>query len=305
MPDVSVIIPIKGIEIDPKIIYSVLNQNYGDFEIILCVSNLFNMILPDDQRIKVFKFNENKEPSVLNKAIYLAKGNFICFLHTNELLLFDGIKTRLDAVKNSRNAKICLGLGINADEQYLPEKDFLYEFFADRENSFCDDISSFIVNLPLFSSLSSLLIKKEALLELNFNENYDYMYGWDFFIRLFLKFQNGILTVKDPICLSNREKALIRENKKKFIAKFIKESASVIASVDNKALIKGFDTVFANKPFLLASLLIKEFFPSDIRLKVLNLCYYLKLTGNLNDQMFSFTCFKFLLNDIIVHNTGI
>ena len=105
---VSVIIPMYNSEkYINDCLNSVVNQTYSNLEIIViddCSTdsslNLVSNI--KDSRIKIVKFAENKGvSSARNKGIELAKGDYICFIDSDDIWVKDKIEKQLEfIVKN-------------------------------------------------------------------------------------------------------------------------------------------------------------------------------------------------------------
>ncbi len=102
----SIIIPTfnRAHSID-KAIKSLLNQTFQDFEIIIIddssSDNTFDVIKSiEDNRIVYFKNSQNQERCISrNKAIDIAKGEYICFLDSDDYHLTNHLETIYNSIK--------------------------------------------------------------------------------------------------------------------------------------------------------------------------------------------------------------
>ena len=111
--DISIIMPVfNGEKYIKKAIFSVLNQSLEDFELIIVNDGSTDGTLDiinefDDDRIKVIT-QENKGPGAArNKALTLAKGDYLMFLDSDDWFCPDALKTAFsEADSNSTDISI-------------------------------------------------------------------------------------------------------------------------------------------------------------------------------------------------------
>lgn len=108
----------------PAAIESVLAQSYKEFELIIVDDGstdnsreLINVYADKDQRVK-YLYQENQRQSVArNYALSIAKGDFICFLDSDNYWPHDKLEKSLKAFEQHPEADIVYGDCITIDEQ--------------------------------------------------------------------------------------------------------------------------------------------------------------------------------------------
>ena len=131
MPKVSVIIPVYNTEKYLKrCLDSVISQTFDDIEII-CVDDcsddnsrkILTQYAENDKRIKVLYTEQNSGQSFSrNKAIDNAKGEYICFLDSDDYLLNDAIEKfyNISSENNLDILKVCCMLEDDNAYTYIP-----------------------------------------------------------------------------------------------------------------------------------------------------------------------------------------
>jgi len=104
---ISIIMPVFNVEAFlPETIKSILNQSYQDFELLIIDDGSIDGTLDvayefasSDQRISIH-LNRNRKgvSGARNYGISVAKGNWICFLDGDDLLHFDALHERVEAI---------------------------------------------------------------------------------------------------------------------------------------------------------------------------------------------------------------
>lgn len=293
MPMVSVIIPTYNrVGTIVKSINSVLNQTYSDFEIIVvddCSTDntLSEVRKISDGRIKIISHEVNKGASAArNTGINNATGKYIAFQDSDDEWLTEKLEKQMYAIRENK---------INAD--------IIYSSFERRiNNEFIEVIP--VSNKPLTGNICytlassnvvgppTVLIRREILRNIKFNENLKALEDWDFFLKLakhnvFL-FLNEVLVITNVSenSISSHQvndaeslyKVLI-DNKSIFVNsggdyyRWIRESAIRNILSGNKVLARHIikNHMFSNNKFHMAlSLLGLSFLPNWIAYKIIN-----------------------------------
>lgn len=184
----SIIIPIYNRdEFIHKTISSVLEQTYSNFEII-CVNdgskdqseNIIQTFQKKDIRIRLISLNQNKGRCIArNKGIENAKGDWICFLDSDDLYLKNHLETLNKLIIKNNNYNVyCTSQAVNNEE---------IKVVKNEKNSILI-LKDFIRTNPI--QINQLCIKKE--LKIFFpHERIPISEDWLFFRRIAL--QNKIL----------------------------------------------------------------------------------------------------------------
>ena len=111
----SVIIPIYNrANFIEKTINSVIEQSYSNFEII-CINdgsndqteNIVKSLQKQDLRIRLITLDENKGRCIArNKGIKNAKGDWICFLDSDDLYLKNHLETLNKLINKNKNYNV-------------------------------------------------------------------------------------------------------------------------------------------------------------------------------------------------------
>lgn len=109
MPKISIIVPIYNTKKDlPRSIESVLNQRYADFELILVDDGstdgsgvICDAYAEKDDRLYVFHKANGGVSSARNLGLKFAKGEWICFLDSDDILFEDGLELLAAGISDS------------------------------------------------------------------------------------------------------------------------------------------------------------------------------------------------------------
>lgn len=138
MPEISVIVPVyKAEEYLPACIDSILNQTYGDFEVLLVddgspdgCGELCEGYATRDSRVRVFHQTNQGQAAARNHAMAEARGKWLCFVDSDDLIHPKLLETLYRQVAGGRAAvSMCAML----EEERLPD-----DFFDDRPIDFTD-----------------------------------------------------------------------------------------------------------------------------------------------------------------------
>lgn len=166
---------------------SIVNQTYDDWELIVVndgsTDESENLILSyADSRIKYSKNDGNKGiVYTRNKMIYMAKGEYIAFLDSDDIAMPERLKQQVDFLDFNPEYAMCGAWGIMIDERGEQIKKInLATQDADIRYSL------------LFASTfiqSSVMIRKQVLRENSYNEEYPVAEDYDLWCRLSRKYK--------------------------------------------------------------------------------------------------------------------
>lgn len=117
MPKVSVIMGVyncKDYKMLEKSVFSIINQTYNDWELILCndgstndTIDMLEKVSKLDKRIKVIGYNENKGLAyALNFCIRVARGEYIARQDDDDVSLPDRLEKQLNFIENNKKYSI-------------------------------------------------------------------------------------------------------------------------------------------------------------------------------------------------------
>jgi len=196
MPKVSVIITtFNRAEYLEKAIKSVLNQTYSDFELLILdnssTDNTEEIVKSfNDERIRYIKHQPLNISQARNLGLKESKGDYIAFLDDDDEWLPEKLKREIE-VFNQGNEKLGLVYGgfIRIDEN---GKEFEWHTPILKGNIFEPYLCR---QDPLTDSASNPLIKKSVFKVVGeFDENLKCSEDWEFYLRLFRKFEADFTT---------------------------------------------------------------------------------------------------------------
>ncbi|EKE04160.1 MAG: Glycosyl transferase, group 2 family protein [uncultured bacterium] len=305
MYNISVIIPvIEEFKDLNKIIQSVLNQNYQDFQVIV-VSNCKIEKPVVDPRIQYINLYYAKNiPELLNKSINYINTELTCFINPNDLLLYNALELRLQKFRNNHALVACYGFGFDTDCDYQVKCNHNYEYFYNNENLPSNNLKS-VLQGDIRPTISSLMIKTEILKQLCFNENLKFNYDWDFFIKLFKSFGDNTYQLKEAIYLSKNEAETVKQYNKSFFIKYVKETLSILDTFFEETLLyKPIEAKYKiykdnYSRFFTA---LTEHFPGDHLLRIYLLTSYIRKNNEFGNKILDFWFLSLLLNSLIATN---
>lgn len=187
-PMVSVIIPCYN-RTKPlkRAITSVLNQTFTDFEIIV-VDDASTISINDvvtslnDSRIKLIKHTENKNAAAArNTGGRVAKGKYIALLDSDDEWLPDHLERRIDKI-NKENSDGVYGAAIVNSFG----KDFSLKEIEPVSNY--PNMLEYLLSDGCRACTPSLFFKKDAFLDIMFDEELFQYQDFDFNIRFYQKY---------------------------------------------------------------------------------------------------------------------
>lgn len=185
-PLVSVIMPTyKNDKSFQNAISSVLNQSYKNLELIIVDDNfdgniknnnekLINSI--NDNRIRYIQNEKNiGSAASRNKAIWLAKGEYITFLDDDDLYLADKIKNQVfEMMKNDSDFSASNVLLYNSSDKVIDKRSRTYLYNKHKESLFVKHLKYHI------TCTDTLMFKTNFIKEINGFDNNDL--GDEFFL---------------------------------------------------------------------------------------------------------------------------
>ena len=179
-----------------KSISSVLNQTYENWEIIFFDNN------SNDKSKKIVKSFKEKRITYIksrkfiklykarNLAIKKAKGEFISFLDVDDWWLKDKLKEQVEFINTYKNVEIIYSNIFlyyeKRREKKIYSKNKLYS--GSITQNLLDDFKM---------SILSTMIKKNIFRSIKFNDTYDIIGDFDFFIRLSIR--KDIFVIQKPL----------------------------------------------------------------------------------------------------------
>lgn len=224
---ISVVIPTyNSAQYIIEAIESVLNQTYKDYEIIVVddgsTDNTKDILRSYIEKKKIHYFYQENSgvSSARNTGSRMAKGDFIAFLDSDDILDKDSIRCRLNALHSYRDRADCIftdciffyDYGINRvqDEQTLWQKRKFFEklpkttILEQNEHTMLlnNDLYQTLIRECYFRVQSLLMSKKSFMRSGGFDETLMFQEDWDFFLR-YSKLKN-ILILKKPMAYIRR-----------------------------------------------------------------------------------------------------
>lgn len=188
---VSVIIPTyKGAHSLPRAINSVLSQTYRNYEIIVVddndpsslhrneTENVMSKYL-NDVNILYIKHNANLNGAVArNSGIKVAKGEYICFLDDDDLMMPYRIEKSIKAlIENDKYDAVFVGVAITENGE-------LKEIRTVKESGNCQ--ISLFANVGLFGTGSNLFMRTNAVKDISgFDESFIRHQDVEFMLRFY------------------------------------------------------------------------------------------------------------------------
>lgn len=211
IPKISIIIPVYNVEAYiGYTIDSILNQTLNDIEIILIddgsTDNSKEIIQDYSSKYKniTLLYQQNSGPSkARNRGIEKARGEYIVFVDSDDLLPEDSLEIRYKTAINN-NADIVIGgtHKFNSEKQWPMKNHFL----GDGEKDIRNDSSILWTVGPC-----NKIFKKELIKDIRFPENIKYAEDQVFVLEAYLRAKK-IYTIDYPIYLYRMRETEINES---------------------------------------------------------------------------------------------
>ena len=184
MPKISVVVPAYNSQSTIlETIYSVLQQSFSDFELIVINDGSTDKTLRllstvNDARLKVYSYPNGGLPAARNRGIVRATGQFISFIDADDLWTPDKLELQLQALQKNPQAgvayswTICMG---NDGSSFHPG----------ISETVQGNVYSKLLVGNFIGSGSNVLIRREAIESVGyFDESLKSCEDWDYWMRL-------------------------------------------------------------------------------------------------------------------------
>ena len=217
MPKVSIIMPIynwaKFIE---DAINSILIQDFIDWELIIIddgsadkTKQIVKAI--KDQRI-IYVYQKNKGRSAArNKAIAMAKGEYLTFLDSDDMFLAGKLRKQVEFLDKNKNYGMVYTSVLNIDEKGKV-LDFVYK--ATKSGYIYKDVAFL---LPAIITLPAVMVRKDIVTKLGgFDDKMDRFEDTDMWRRMSQKYR--IYAMKEPLTKIRMHSGNQMEHPEKFLS---------------------------------------------------------------------------------------
>ena len=188
---ISVVIPTfnRG-NLIVRSVNSVLNQTYSNVEVIVVddgsSDNTFDLISKiNDKRLKYYKLESNKGANFArNYGISKASGKYIAFHDSDDVFRPDKLRLQLENMKRNKSfldfCKVCINL--SSDDSFILPND-------DMDKEFNNDSFLNVLCKGNFISTQAILVKREVLDKINFDDSLPRFQDYDLVIRICSKYK--------------------------------------------------------------------------------------------------------------------
>ncbi len=208
---ISVIIPAYNHErYITEAISSVLTQSYHNFELIIindgstdCTEQRILSI--HDQRIKYVSQKNSGAHSALNRGIFLAQGEYISILNSDDVYLPKRLETCLNYLDKYTNYAVAMttvegvdSYGTSVKKRVTPQVKAWLDWYASALPIFKEDKfypSAFAKNIMI--TTSNLFVRRRVFQECGVFKGLRYAHDWDMLLRLSKRYQ--IHLIKDDL----------------------------------------------------------------------------------------------------------
>lgn len=230
---VSIIIPtFNRAHLLGETLDSVLAQTYGNWECIVVddgstdnTAALMTNYVAKDARFQYHYRPKDRLPggnAARNYGFELSKGEFVQWFDSDDIMLEDYLKSRLEVIKKDTDVVFCAYTYFN--ENGLQNRV--------SNNIFSGNIIEDLINSKLSFSPLSYLIKKEILTDCRFDEELKQAQDADFFFKLF--------TSRNDLRILHISEVLY----------YVRKHNKSIGSIDNRSGLKLNSRFIVNKRFL-------------------------------------------------------
>lgn len=190
MTKISIVMPAYNAEeyIEESII-SVQNQTYKNWELIVIDDGskdntrlIVNKLIKEDTRIKYYYQENRKLGAARNSALKVAKGDWIGFLDSDDIWMYDKLETQIKLIESDDNIDVVFTQGyfLFDDNKDIKPYDSLIGKFCGKEIYKLQMINNYIPVL-------SVIVKKRIIDLIGLQDETPLVYGcedWDYWIRM-------------------------------------------------------------------------------------------------------------------------
>lgn len=167
----------------PEAIESVINQTYKDWELIIVDDGstdssveIITEYYKKDPRIKLFQHEEGVNKGLADSVklgCEKASGDWIAFLESDDKFTPDSLEMKYKAIEENPNIDliftdlILLGKENQNIDKYFQNRE--ENFFKNDSSKFVSDFPQILPKLNIIPTFSVVMVKKELLLNCNFN----------------------------------------------------------------------------------------------------------------------------------------
>ena len=193
MPQISVIIPAYNAEHTiVETIQSVQQQTFQDFEIIVINDGSQDKTLEllqtiQEQRLKVFSYENGGLCTARNRGIIHAMGEFIAFIDADDLWTADKLELQLKALQQNPEAGVAYSWTCFMD---VDEQGKAASFLPSPQYSFAGNVYQNLLVSDFIHSGSNTLIRRKAIESVGkFDPTCTGCADWDYWLRLSVHWQ--------------------------------------------------------------------------------------------------------------------
>ena len=147
MPKISVIVPVYNVEkYLARCIDSILDQSFADFEVILVddgspdkSGEICEYYKAQDNRIVVIHQNNEGQASARNRALDIAKGEYISFIDSDDYVHPDMFSTLIRIITESKSDLVLFGYTKGIEEKVYWERNEQIDYQTWNGKAFLND----------------------------------------------------------------------------------------------------------------------------------------------------------------------
>lgn len=188
MPTISVIIPAYNAERTIlKTVHSVQQQTFSDLEIIVVNDGSRDRTLEllqsvEDNRLKIFSYENGGLPVARNRGITRATGEFISFIDADDMWTPDKLELQLAALQQNSTA----GIAYSWTAYFIDGRE--ESIFPYKPVYFTGNVYDKLLVNNIVGNGSNILVRKQAIESVGkFETSLKSCEDWDFYIRLAAK----------------------------------------------------------------------------------------------------------------------
>ncbi len=191
MTKISVIVPAYNSEQTIlATITSVQNQTFPDWEVIVINDGSTDGTLQvleqiQDEKIKIYSYDNGGVSFARNKGINYATGEFITFLDADDLWSPDKLELQLKALQNNPEAGVVYSLVVSG----LEKSEDSFTFVEGNKTVYQGNVYRQLLLENFISCGSNILVRREAIRSVGiFDSQVDSCEDWDYCLRLATKY---------------------------------------------------------------------------------------------------------------------